>query len=74
MANTEELRIAAELAEKNGRLLVARDVLEFVIQALDGLIYDTELVTKIEKATGGKIARAADASADQADGDCDKAI
>jgi hypothetical protein len=34
-------------------------VLELVQQAIDGLFYDTELVEKIEKVTGGKIERIA---------------
>jgi hypothetical protein len=37
-------------------------VLEAVQQAVDGLIYDSELVEKIEKVTGGKIERIANAA------------
>ena len=32
-------------------------VLELVQQAIDGLIYDSEMVRKIEAVTGGKIER-----------------
>jgi hypothetical protein len=37
-------------------------VLELVQQAIDGLIYDAELVEKIVKITGGKIERLANAA------------
>jgi hypothetical protein len=37
-------------------------VLELVEQAIDGLIYDTELVEKIERVTDGKIERIANAA------------
>ena len=37
-------------------------VLEVVQQAIDGMCYDSELVEKIEKVTGGKIERIANAA------------
>ena len=37
-------------------------VLEAVQQAIDGMFYDSELVEKIEKVTGGKIERIANAA------------
>jgi hypothetical protein len=37
-------------------------VLELVQQAIDGLFYDTELIEKIEKVTGVKIERIANAA------------
>jgi len=37
-------------------------VLELVQQAIDGMFYDSELVEKIEKVTGGKIERIANAA------------
>ena len=37
-------------------------VLEVVQQTIDGLFYDSELVEKIEKVTGGKIERIANAA------------
>ena len=37
-------------------------VLEVVQQAIDGMFYDSELVEKIEKVTGGKIERIANAA------------
>ncbi len=37
-------------------------VLELVQQAIDGVIYDTELVEKIENITDGKIERIANAA------------
>jgi hypothetical protein len=37
-------------------------VLEVVQQAIDGMFYDSELVQKIEKVTGGKIERIANAA------------
>jgi hypothetical protein len=37
-------------------------VLEAVQHAIDGMFYDSELVEKIEKVTGGKIERIANAA------------
>jgi hypothetical protein len=37
-------------------------VLEVVQQTIDGMFYDSELVEKIEKVTGGKIERIANAA------------
>jgi hypothetical protein len=38
-------------------------VLEVVQQTIDGLLYDSELIEKIERITGGKIEREANAAA-----------
>ena len=37
-------------------------VLELVQQAIDGMFYDSEMVKKIEKVTGGKIEHIANAA------------
>jgi hypothetical protein len=37
-------------------------VLEVVQQTIDGMFYDSEMVEKIEKVTGGKIERIANAA------------
>ena len=37
-------------------------VLEVVQQTIDGVFYDSEMVEKIEKVTGGKIERIANAA------------
>jgi hypothetical protein len=37
-------------------------VLELVQQTIDGMFYDSEMIEKIEKVTGGKIERIANAA------------
>jgi hypothetical protein len=56
MPNTDQLRQLVKYAEE-ANLEVGRNVLEYIIQACDGLITANQMATKIEKATGCKIER-----------------